>query len=411
MSSTRRPSGSACATSPISRAGLARARARPETGRQARRARDHAPARHPPPVLPPLVRRRRPARWARPARRRGLHVPPRERAPLPRRPTTSPRCFEAAGFEDVRYRLLGGGIVALHVGSESHDRARGRSSGGRARRVPGGGRGRARARGRASPGSRRRGRPRRARRGRQAAAAGARLSLLRRPDDDPPVAAGAAVELVHMATLVHDDLIDGAAVRRGRAAAWSEHGEQAAKAAGDYLFARAFSVLAETGDAERGGGPGRRLARARPRRGDAAPSAARSRHDRRRLPRALRPEDRRALRGGVRARRRQRRVRAAPRRRVPDRRRRARLHGRHDRDRQGAGHGSPGRHPDAAAPPRRAGGSRRPRRARRRAEGRRRSSASPRAVRSTGPASWPCTTLRKPGLASTAPRGGTSSRR
>ena len=68
------------------------------------------------------------------------------------------------------------------------------------------------------------------------------------PEDDPPVAAGAAVELVHMATLVHDDLIDGASVRRGRAAAWSEHGERAAKAAGDYLFARAFSVLAETGD-------------------------------------------------------------------------------------------------------------------------------------------------------------------
>jgi geranylgeranyl pyrophosphate synthase len=51
-----------------------------------------------------------------------------------------------------------------------------------------------------------------------------------------------------MATLVHDDLIDGAAVRRGRAAAWTEHGEDAAKAAGDYLFARAFSVLAATGD-------------------------------------------------------------------------------------------------------------------------------------------------------------------
>ena len=69
------------------------------------------------------------------------------------------------------------------------------------------------------------------------------------PDDAPPVAAGVAVELVHMATLVHDDLIDGAAVRRGRASAWSEHGEDAAKAAGDYLFARGFSVLAETGDA------------------------------------------------------------------------------------------------------------------------------------------------------------------
>jgi len=68
-------------------------------------------------------------------------------------------------------------------------------------------------------------------------------------DAPPPVAAGVSVELVHMATLVHDDLIDGAALRRGRAAAWSEHGEAAAKAAGDYLFARAFSVLAEDGDA------------------------------------------------------------------------------------------------------------------------------------------------------------------
>jgi len=71
------------------------------------------------------------------------------------------------------------------------------------------------------------------------------------PEDSPPLAAGVAVELVHMATLVHDDLIDGAAVRRGRAAAWTEHGEAAAKAAGDYLFARAFSVLAATGDVGR----------------------------------------------------------------------------------------------------------------------------------------------------------------
>ena len=69
-------------------------------------------------------------------------------------------------------------------------------------------------------------------------------------DAAPPVAAGVAVELVHTATLVHDDLIDGAALRRGRASAWSEHGEAAARAAGDYLFARAFSVLAEDGDAD-----------------------------------------------------------------------------------------------------------------------------------------------------------------
>jgi geranylgeranyl pyrophosphate synthase len=62
------------------------------------------------------------------------------------------------------------------------------------------------------------------------------------------VAGGAAVELVHMATLVHDDLLDGADLRRGRPTVWAEHGESAAKAAGDYLFARAFAQLAQTGE-------------------------------------------------------------------------------------------------------------------------------------------------------------------
>jgi geranylgeranyl pyrophosphate synthase len=66
---------------------------------------------------------------------------------------------------------------------------------------------------------------------------------------EPSVAAGVAVEMVHMATLVHDDLVDGARLRRGLPAAWSVYGADAAKAAGDYLFARAFAVLAETGDA------------------------------------------------------------------------------------------------------------------------------------------------------------------
>ena len=67
---------------------------------------------------------------------------------------------------------------------------------------------------------------------------------------EPPVAAGVAVEMVHMATLVHDDLVDGARLRRGLPAAWSVYGADAAKAAGDYLYARAFGVLAETGDEE-----------------------------------------------------------------------------------------------------------------------------------------------------------------
>lgn len=75
------------------------------------------------------------------------------------------------------------------------------------------------------------------------------LAFLSAPlEAEPPVAAGVAVELVHMATLVHDDLIDGAAVRRGRLSAWREHGDAAARAAGDFLFARAFSVLAAERD-------------------------------------------------------------------------------------------------------------------------------------------------------------------
>jgi geranylgeranyl pyrophosphate synthase len=65
--------------------------------------------------------------------------------------------------------------------------------------------------------------------------------------EEPPYAAGVAVELVHMATLVHDDLIDRAGYRRGRASAWARHGPEAARAAGDYLFARAFAELAGTG--------------------------------------------------------------------------------------------------------------------------------------------------------------------
>jgi geranylgeranyl pyrophosphate synthase len=74
------------------------------------------------------------------------------------------------------------------------------------------------------------------------------LVFLSSPSEPPSVAAGVAVELVHMATLMHDDLIDGARIRRGRASAWSAYGPEAARAAGDYLFARAFAELAATGD-------------------------------------------------------------------------------------------------------------------------------------------------------------------
>ena len=70
---------------------------------------------------------------------------------------------------------------------------------------------------------------------------------------EPPVVEGVAVELVHMATLIHDDIVDGAHVRRGRAAAWTQHGSDAAKAAGDHLFAAAFASLAARGSHEQVG--------------------------------------------------------------------------------------------------------------------------------------------------------------
>jgi geranylgeranyl pyrophosphate synthase len=74
------------------------------------------------------------------------------------------------------------------------------------------------------------------------------LVFLASAPGEAPLAAGVAVELVHMATLVHDDVIDRARYRRGQESAWASHGPEAARATGDYLFARAFAELAATGD-------------------------------------------------------------------------------------------------------------------------------------------------------------------
>jgi geranylgeranyl pyrophosphate synthase len=64
------------------------------------------------------------------------------------------------------------------------------------------------------------------------------------------VRAAVAVELVHSATLVHDDLIDGAQLRRGRPTVAAAAGRQVAVATGDLLFSRAFAELARNDDAE-----------------------------------------------------------------------------------------------------------------------------------------------------------------
>jgi geranylgeranyl pyrophosphate synthase len=64
------------------------------------------------------------------------------------------------------------------------------------------------------------------------------------------VRAAVCVELVHMATLVHDDVLDGAPVRRGRPTVVARSGREAAVGVGDLLFSRAFAELAADGDAE-----------------------------------------------------------------------------------------------------------------------------------------------------------------
>jgi geranylgeranyl pyrophosphate synthase len=65
------------------------------------------------------------------------------------------------------------------------------------------------------------------------------------------IRAATAVELLHMATLVHDDVLDGAPVRRGRPTVVARSGRERAVGVGDLLLSRAFAELADAdGDAE-----------------------------------------------------------------------------------------------------------------------------------------------------------------
>jgi len=58
----------------------------------------------------------------------------------------------------------------------------------------------------------------------------------------------AAVEFIHTATLLHDDVVDDSDLRRGKAAAKNVWGASASILVGDFLFARSFTLMVETRD-------------------------------------------------------------------------------------------------------------------------------------------------------------------
>ena len=60
----------------------------------------------------------------------------------------------------------------------------------------------------------------------------------------------AAVEFIHSATLLHDDVVDRSAKRRGRKAANLIWGNAPSILVGDFLFARAFNLMVETNSLE-----------------------------------------------------------------------------------------------------------------------------------------------------------------
>ncbi|MEJ1969649.1 MAG: polyprenyl synthetase family protein [Rhizomicrobium sp.] len=64
---------------------------------------------------------------------------------------------------------------------------------------------------------------------------------------DRHVNLAAAVEFIHTATLLHDDVVDASTLRRGKVAANLVWGNKATVLVGDFLFSRAFQLMVETG--------------------------------------------------------------------------------------------------------------------------------------------------------------------
>lgn len=71
-------------------------------------------------------------------------------------------------------------------------------------------------------------------------------------NEERTIALASVVEMFHMATLVHDDVIDDSILRRGKETIQSKYGKNYAVYIGDYLFCLCFRILATTSSIERG---------------------------------------------------------------------------------------------------------------------------------------------------------------
>ena len=66
--------------------------------------------------------------------------------------------------------------------------------------------------------------------------------------DDGVIDAGVGVEMIHAATMVHDDVVDSASTRRGKLSVNAKRGDHIAVLMGDFLLARALSILVSLGN-------------------------------------------------------------------------------------------------------------------------------------------------------------------
>ena len=191
-----------------------------------------------------------------------------------RAPRSSRRCSSAPGFSEVRFRLLAGSIIALHTRARV-PRVRTRCASPSMPR-PGLAAYMAELEARLAQAVGRREGYASVVASEALAAGGKRLRPLLcflsigGAESEVLLAAGVATELVHMATLVHDDLVDGARMRRGVPSAWSVFGPERGALRRRLPVRLRVRRAGRRGGLPRGRDPGRRLPRARARRGDAA---------------------------------------------------------------------------------------------------------------------------------------------